>query len=220
MEGVICRLPEVIRIKKKYRCYLYVDEAHSIGALGPHGKGVCDHWGVDPAEVDLLMGTFTKSFASVGGYIAGDAKVIKYLRSGSFGQTSETSMVPGTCQQAISALELIIGKGGTDIGQKKIQQLRDNSNFFRNALIQRGFRVVGDPDSPIIPVLLFYPAKIAAFSREATARKLALVVVGYPATPILLSRVRVCISAAHTREDLERAVEAFDEIGTLLAIKY
>lgn len=71
MEGVICQLPEIVRIKKKYKAYLYVDEAHSIGALGNRGRGVCDYFGVNPADVDILMGTFTKSFASVGGYVAG-----------------------------------------------------------------------------------------------------------------------------------------------------
>jgi 7-keto-8-aminopelargonate synthetase-like enzyme len=80
MEGNICRLPEIVAIKKKYKAYLYVDEAHSIGALGKTGRGVCDYWGVDTADVDLLMGTFTKSFGSAGGYIAG-SKVSSALSS-------------------------------------------------------------------------------------------------------------------------------------------
>jgi len=71
MEGSIVALPDVIRLKKKYKAYLYLDEAHSVGATGPHGRGVVDHWGCDPKDVDILMGTFTKSFASAGGYIAG-----------------------------------------------------------------------------------------------------------------------------------------------------
>lgn len=71
MEGSIVRLPDVIRLKKKYKAYVYLDEAHSIGALGPHGKGVVDYFGVDPRDVDVLMGTFTKSFGSAGGYIGG-----------------------------------------------------------------------------------------------------------------------------------------------------
>jgi serine palmitoyltransferase len=79
MEGEILRLPEIVEIKKKYKCYLYVDEAHSIGALGKNGRGVCEYWGVDPSEVDVLMGTFTKSFAAVGGYLAG-SKVFIALR--------------------------------------------------------------------------------------------------------------------------------------------
>jgi serine palmitoyltransferase len=81
MEGEICRLPEIVAIKKKYRAYLYLDEAHSIGALGAGGRGVCEHLGVDPADVDILMGTFTKAFGSCGGYIAGDEQLIQYLRT-------------------------------------------------------------------------------------------------------------------------------------------
>ena len=71
MKGSICRLPELVELKKKYKAYLYMDEAHSIGAMGKHGRGVVDYFGVDPNEVDILMGTFTKSFGSAGGYIAG-----------------------------------------------------------------------------------------------------------------------------------------------------
>ena len=71
MEGSICCLPEVIRLKKKYKAYLYLDEAHSIGAMGPRGGGIVDYFGVDPKDVDILMGTFTKSFGSAGGYIGG-----------------------------------------------------------------------------------------------------------------------------------------------------
>ena len=72
MEGEICRLKEIVELKKKYKAYLYVDEAHSIGALGATGRGVCEHCGVNPDDVEVLMGTFTMSFGSVGGYIAGE----------------------------------------------------------------------------------------------------------------------------------------------------
>lgn len=71
MEGSIVKLPEVIRLKKKYKAYVYLDEAHSIGAIGPHGKGVVDYFGMDPRDIDIMMGTFTKSFGAVGGYIGG-----------------------------------------------------------------------------------------------------------------------------------------------------
>ncbi len=81
MEGEICRLAEIVAIKKKYRAYLYLDEAHSIGALGRGGRGVCEHTGVDPADVDIMMGTFTKAFGSCGGYIAGDANLIQFIRT-------------------------------------------------------------------------------------------------------------------------------------------
>ena len=71
MEGSIVKLPDVLRLKKKYKAYVYLDEAHSIGALGPHGKGVVDYWGLNPRDLDIMMGTFTKSFGAAGGYIAG-----------------------------------------------------------------------------------------------------------------------------------------------------
>jgi len=158
-----------------YQCYLYVDEAHSIGAIGKRGRGVCDYWNVDPKDVDILMGTFTKSFASVGGYIASDKNTIDFLRSSSFGQVYETSMVAGTVQQVISALGVMTGRDGTSDGFKRIQQLQDNSNFFRRALIERGFHVFGDRDSPVIPVMLYHPAKLPAISRECLARNVRLV---------------------------------------------
>ena len=79
MEGSIVRLPEVIALKKKYKAYLFLDEAHSIGAMGPHGRGVTDYFGVDPNDVDIMMGTFTKSFGAAGGYIAA-TKVSLHVR--------------------------------------------------------------------------------------------------------------------------------------------
>jgi serine palmitoyltransferase len=220
MEGEICKLPEIIAIKKKYKCYLYVDEAHSIGALGKRARGVCDHWGVDPKDVDILMGTFTKSFASVGGYIAADKQVIQYLRTRSFGQIYETSMTPGAMEQAYQSLLCIMGLDGTNIGQQKIIQLRENSNYFRNALRDAGYQVFGDEDSPVVPAMLYFPAKIPAFSRECLRRGIAVVVVGFPATPLLESRIRFCLSASHTRKDLEWAIEQISELGDLLLLKY
>ena len=76
MEGSIVKLPEVIRLKKKYKAYVYLDEAHSIGAIGPHGKGVVEYFGMDPKDIDIMMGTFTKSFGAVGGYIGGSKVVL------------------------------------------------------------------------------------------------------------------------------------------------
>jgi len=220
MEGEICKLPEIVKIKNKYKCYLWVDEAHSIGALGPTGRGVCDYWGIDTAEIELLMGTYTKSFAVVGGYITGTKEVIDHLRRNSWAYRYSTSMTPGCCQQILSAMDIISGEDGTDEGQRKLKQLKDNSNYFRTALINKGFKVYGDRDSPVVPLMLYYPGKISAFSREALKRNMAVVVVGYPATPLLMARSRFCLSAGHTREDLEMAVRHIDEIGDKLILKY
>lgn len=220
MEGEILRLPEIVAIKKKYKAYLYVDEAHSIGALGSRAKGVCDYYGVDPKEVDILMGTFTKSFGSVGGYIAGDKDFIRYLRQTSFCSMYEETMSIPCAQMIISALNVITGADGSNEGQKRIKALRDNSNFFRNKLKELGFRVAGDEDSPVIPLMLYHPAKIAGFSRLCLLENVAVVVVGFPATSLLASRARFCISAGHTREQLERALDSISDIGDRLMLKY
>jgi serine palmitoyltransferase len=220
MEGEILRLPEIIEIKKKYKAYLYVDEAHSIGALGSHAKGVCDYYGIDPKEVDVLMGTFTKSFGSVGGYIAGDRNLIRYLRQTSYSSVYEETMSVPCVRMIISSLDVITGADGTDEGQKRITALRENSNFFRNRLKELGFRVAGDEDSPVIPMMLYHPAKIAGFSRLCLLENVAVVVVGFPATSLLASRARFCISAGHTREHLERALDSISQIGDRLMLKY
>jgi len=213
-------LREVVKIKKKYKCYLWVDEAHSIGALGKTGRGVCEHTGVDTSDIDILMGTFTKSFASAGGYITGTKEMINHLRKNAFGSLYSTSMSPACCKQILISMGIIMGEDGTNEGINKIKQLHDNSNYFRRELIKRGFKITGDDDSPIIPLMLYYPAKISAFSREAFERGIAVVVVGYPATPLLLSRTRFCVSAGHTREDLDWALKEIDEIGDRLMLKY
>jgi serine palmitoyltransferase len=220
MEGEVCRLPEIVELKKKYRAYLYVDEAHSIGALGSSGRGVCEHWGVDPNDIDILMGTFTKAFGSVGGYVAGEKHIIDYLKSTAYGQIYATGMSPPCAQQALAAIKVIMGEDGTDEGKKRIQRLHDNSNFFRKGLKQLGFHVFGDKDSPVVPMMMYHPAKLPGLSRALLARKIVVVIVGFPVTPLLLSRVRFCISSGHTREDLEYALKQISELGDILLLKY
>lgn len=113
-----------------------------------------------------------------------------------------------------------MGRDGTEIGKKKLRALRDNSNYFRMRLRELGLQVLGQYDSPIMPVMLYHSAKIPGFSRECFKRGLAVVVVGFPAVPLLLSRARFCISAAHTREDLDYALEQIDKIADIVKIRY
>lgn len=113
-----------------------------------------------------------------------------------------------------------MGEDGTNIGRQKIQALRDNSNYFRMRLEQMGLHVLGRYDSPIMPVMLYNPTKIAAFSRECLRRGLAVVVVGFPAVPILSSRARFCISAGHTRSQLDMALKEIEEIADVLKLRY
>ncbi|KAH8554230.1 pyridoxal phosphate-dependent transferase [Umbelopsis sp. PMI_123] len=219
MEGTIVNLPELVALKKEFKFYLYVDEAHSIGALGENGGGVCDFFGVDPADVDILMGTFTKSFGAAGGYIAGDKAVIDHLRLRNHAyQYAEPIAVP-VAQQVLTSTKIICGEDGTDDGRRRIKQLAENSLYFAAKLREMGFIVYGDHGSPVVPLLLFNPAKIPAFSRELLKHGIAVCVVGYPATPIITSRARFCLSASHTKDDIDCALNVISEVGDLLLLK-
>ena len=220
MEGAICKLKEIVTVVKKYKAYIYVDEAHSIGALGHTGRGICEYSDVNPDDIDLLMGTFTKSFSGMGGYVAGDKATIDYLRVNSGGALFHNSLSPIVTQQVVTAFGVIEGADGTTVGKEKINRLISNSNFFRSELEKLGLHVYGDYDSPIIPVMIYFPAKIGAFSRECLRRGLAVVVVGFPATPVILSRARFCISAGHTRDDLLKALEIIKEVSDIMWMSY
>ncbi|KAL0024670.1 hypothetical protein WJX77_007715 [Trebouxia sp. C0004] len=220
MEGEMCHLREVIALKKRYKAYLFLDEAHSIGAVGKHGGGVCEHFGVSPADVDVMMGTFTKSFGSCGGYIGGPRALIQCLRRMSPAHCYATSMSPPAVEQVIAAMHVLRGKDGSDRGIRKIQKLHDNANYFRHRLSDMGCSVLGNDNSPVMPVMLFNPGKISSTSRLLFERGIAMVVVGFPATPLLSARARICISASHTREDLDWALQVLDEVSSLCLIKY
>ncbi|MEJ1269577.1 serine palmitoyltransferase long chain base subunit 2 [Cricetulus griseus] len=220
MEGSIVRLPEVIALKKKYKAYLYLDEAHSIGALGPSGRGVVDYFGLDPEDVDVMMGTFTKSFGASGGYIGGKKALIDYLRTHSHSAVYATSMSPPVMEQIITSMKCIMGQDGTSLGKECVQQLAENTKYFRRRLKEMGFIIYGNEDSPVVPLMLYMPAKIGAFGREMLKRNVGVVVVGFPATPIIESRARFCLSAAHTKEILDTALKEIDEVGDLLQLKY
>jgi len=220
MEGHYCNLAAIVKVCKANKAYVYLDEAHSIGAMGPNGKGCCDYANVSPNDVDILMGTFTKSFGGMGGYIASSKSVIHHLKQSCSATLYHTSLSPIVCQQVITAFNIIMGRDNTKIGRRKLTALRDNSNYFRMKLIDMGLHVLGNYDSPVVPVMLYNPTKIAAFSRECLKRGIAVVVVGFPAVPILMSRARFCISAAHTREELDKALMGINEVADILKLRY
>eukprot|EP01083_Nonionella_stella_P174885 607510_1 len=207
MEGHTCDLAPIVALKKIYKCYLYIDEAHSIGALGETGRGICEHTGVPFQDVDMLMGTFTKSFGACGGYIAGSERLIQWMRRKCAGSLLSASIPPVCLQQIISSMRVIMGEDGTDDGMYRLQALKENSNYFRKRLISFGCHVMGNEDSPVVPMLLVVPAKLASFSRLCLEYNLAVVVVGFPATSPMGARVRFCISSSHTREMLDDALE-------------
>ncbi|KAF8777873.1 Serine palmitoyltransferase 2 like protein [Argiope bruennichi] len=220
MEGTIVNLPALIDLKKKYKCYLYVDEAHSIGAIGPRGRGVVDYFGCDPNDVDILMGTFSKSFGAAGGYIAGSRNTIDHIRVYCYNFMYATSMSAVVAKQIYTSMQIVMGKDGTNEGLKRINQLQRNTHYFRQKLKQKGFIIYGNEDSPVVPLMLFFPSKIAAFVRHLLKHGIATVGVGFPATSLTTARARFCISAAHTKEMLDEALSVVETAGRLIMVDY
>jgi len=273
MEGSLVPLPQLLELRNKYKFYLYLDEAHSVGAMGPNGRGVCDYFGIDPREVDLLMGTFTKSFGAAGGYIAGQKSMIDRLRVKSHHMSYAEAMSPAVCTQIIATMSAIMGVApplapaptnddmeadtssivsrgsrtfaygplptamlpsfarlpisvlnGTE-GRERLRRIAFNSRYLSSALRKLGFVVYGHRDSPIIPLLIFNPAKMLLFSQMMLKRfgpdktPIVIVVVAYPATPLITSRIRFCLSSSHTKPDMDLLLRACDEVGTLLGLK-
>lgn len=220
MEGSIVHLPEIIALKKKYKAFLYLDEAHSIGAIGRSGRGVVDYFGCDPKDIDVLMGTFTKSFGSAGGYIAGTQQFISYLRQKSYASKFACAMSPPVAAQIICVLKILMGKDGTDLGKKRIDTLARNTQYFRRKLAQIGLITYGNQDSPVVPVLVYLYSKIAYSVRTLIENNIATVGVGYPATPLLEGRLRVCLSAGHTKKQLDHALGIFEKVANDIGLKY
>jgi serine palmitoyltransferase len=164
MEGDMCPLPTLIHLKRKYKAYLYVDEAHSIGALGATGRGIVEHYGCDPRNIDVLMGTFTKSFASSGGYIGGSLSLINYLKHKSHAHCYASSMCSIVCTKITNILEefLQLSNNPSDSMlniRLRLDSLRENTMYFRARLKNLGFCVLGEDKSPVVPCLIHVPSK-------------------------------------------------------------
>ncbi|KAJ0112868.1 hypothetical protein Patl1_02571 [Pistacia atlantica] len=154
-------------------------------------------------------------------------ELIQYLKYTCPAHLYATSISPPAAEQIVSSIKVILGEDGSSRGAdlyfscaQKLARIRENSNFFRSELQKMGFEVLGDNDSPVMPIMLYNPAKIPAFSRECLKQNVAVVTVAFPATPLLLARARICISASHTREDLVKALEVISRVGDLVGIKY
>lgn len=217
MEGTICPLPEIVAIKKKYGAYLYLDEAHSVGSMGPRGRGVVDHFGLNPKDIDIQMGTFTKSFAAMGGYIAGTRQLIDYLRTTSHARFYGAHMSPPVARKILSVLERFEGiSGGIDSpmdGLQRVRQLEANCKYLRDSLVDMGFTVISDEGSPVIALMVYTYSKVFAVMKRCRKAGVAVIGVELPASKIAHGRIRLCVSASHSREMLDRALEVLGEAG-------
>ncbi|MBR1468824.1 MAG: aminotransferase class I/II-fold pyridoxal phosphate-dependent enzyme [Prevotella sp.] len=204
MEGDLCKLPEIVELKKKYNCSVMVDEAHGIGVLGRQGRGVCDHFGMTD-EVDLIMGTFSKSLASIGGFIAGDFDTINWLRHTCRSYIFSASNTPAATAAAMEALHIIQQE------PERIEKLWDVTRYALRRFREEGFEI-GDTESPIIPLYVRDVDKTFLVTALAYNAGVFINPVIPPACAPEDTLVRFALMATHTNEQVERAVVALKKI--------
>lgn len=201
MDGDLPDLPRFIEVKKRHAALLMIDEAHSIGVLGSTGAGIGEHYGIDRSDVDLWMGTISKSFASCGGYIAADKNLIEYLKYTAPGFVFSVGMTPPNAAAALAAIRLMRRE------PRRLEQLRKNALLFLQLTRQAGLHTGTSHDSPVIPVILGNTAACIELYRRLYEHGILALPVIYPAVPENASRLRFFISSLHTREHIERTVE-------------
>ena len=199
MEGDLANLPEIVRLKKKYNATIYVDEAHGLGVFGKEGRGVCDHFGVTD-EVDLIMGTFSKSLASLGGFVAADKKIINYLRHHSRSYIFQASMTPAATAATLEALHIIKNS------PERIEKLWDITNYALKKFREAGFEI-GATESPIIPLYVRDEKKTFVVTKLAFDEGIFINPVIPPACAPQDTLVRFALMATHTKEQVDIAVE-------------
>ena len=199
MEGDLANLPEIVRLKHKYNATIMVDEAHGVGVFGKQGRGVCDYFGLTD-EVDLIMGTFSKSLASIGGFIAADESIINWLRHNSRTYIFSASNTPAATAAAQKALDIL--KKEPEI----IEKLWDVTNYALKRFKEEGFEI-GDTESPIIPLYIRDVDKTFLITSLAFDRGVFINPVVPPACAPQDTLVRYALMATHTKEQVDRSVE-------------
>lgn len=199
MEGDLAKLPEIVELKHKYNCSIMVDEAHGIGVFGKNGRGVCDYFGLSD-EVDLIMGTFSKSLASIGGFIAGDSDTINYLRHSCRTYIFSASNTPAATAAAQTALDIL--KSEPEI----LEKLWDVTSYALKRFKEEGFET-GDTESPIIPLYIRDAEKTFLITSIAFERGVFINPVVPPACAPQDTLVRYALMSTHTKEQVDKSVE-------------
>lgn len=204
MEGDLAKLPEIVELKHKYNCSIMVDEAHGLGVFGEGGRGVCHHFGLQD-EVDLIMGTFSKSLASIGGFIASDWDTINYLRHTSRTYIFSASDTPAATACALEALHIIENE------PERRQHLWDVTNYALERFREEGFEI-GETESPIIPLYVRDNTKTFLVTKLAFDEGVFINPVVPPACAPQDTLVRFALMATHTKEHVERGVQVLKKI--------
>ena len=204
MEGDLANLPEIVKLKHKYNCSIMVDEAHGLGVFGREGRGVCDHFGLTD-EVDLIMGTFSKSLASIGGFIAGDADTINFLRHTCRTYIFSASDTPAATAAALEALHIVRSE------PERIEALWKVTKYALKRFKEEGFEI-GDTESPIIPLYVRDVEKTFIVTARAFDSGVFINPVIPPACAPQDTLVRFALMATHTEEQVERGVQILTKV--------
>ncbi len=210
MEGDIADLPELTKICQRYGAALAVDDAHSLGVLGPHGDGTAAHFGLQ-SEVDIIAGTFSKSLASVGGFVAASERVTNYLRHHSRPFIFTASLPPSNTAGVLAALEVLQSEPG------RRAQLWENTRRLQEGLRSLGFDI-GPTETPIVPVLIGQLETTLLMWRKVFEAGVFTNPVVPPAVPASQGRLRTSLMSTHTPDQIDQALEAFGKIGRELGV--
>lgn len=210
MEGDLAPLPQIVELKKKYNATIMVDEAHGLGVFGEQGRGVCNHFGVTE-DIDLIMGTFSKSLASIGGFIAANQTIIDCLRHTVRTYIFSASMTPASTAAALEALHIIKSE------PERIQALWDVTNYALKRFREEGFEI-GETESPIIPLYVRDIDKTFVVVARAFEEGVFINPVIPPACAPTDTLVRYALMANHTKEQVDRSVEKLKKVFVELGI--
>jgi len=211
MDGYLANLPAVCELADKYNASVMVDDSHAVGFMGPSGRGTPEHFGIAD-RIDILTGTLGKALGGAsGGYTSGRKPIIDLLRQRSRPYLFSNTLAPPIAAASVRALELI------SESQQLRDQLRHNTQYFRTAMVSAGFRVL-DGEHPIIPVMIGDASLAGQFAEALLQEGIYVVSFSFPVVPKGEARIRTQMSAAHSHDQLERAVSAFRKVGQSLGI--
>ncbi len=210
MDGDIAPLPRLVEVAKKHGCMIFVDDAHGEGVLGEHGRGIVDHFGL-VGEVDVEVGTLSKAFGVVGGFVSGSKLLVEYLKQRGRPFLFSTGITPADAAACIAAVDLL------EASDERVQKLWDNARYFKGRMTDAGFDT-GKSETPITPVMIGDAAKASQLSKELFSAGVFAQSIGFPTVARGKARIRVMISAVHTREDLDFGVAKFVEVSKRLGI--
>jgi len=210
MEGDVTPLPAIVEHKKRHGARLFVDEAHSLGVFGEHGRGVCEHFGLED-EVDLVMGTFSKSFATVGGFIAGEHDVVDFIQHNARAQIFSAAIPPAAVAAVSAAIDIVESE------PERRKQLWENTAYMLRELRGLGFDTCGS-ESPVIPLLVGDDITTLHMAKRLQEEGIFVNPVMTPAVPPGQSMIRTSYMATHKREHLDQALGAIAKVGRELGV--